>query len=204
MPYLQIFSRIVAGAIRLLRTRTLVSCRKRSLCANTWTALIDCKVNNRLHQHHCDRWKWTTVAAAQLISNKRWASHFQRRGSVQGTCSERALWSSTLSGNWDHRLGSGLLPLWSGHSLIRMLVTFLVQSNALDAFSVGGAVAAHIAHSITEVIECFLSGNNFNKPWTWQHQLLPSVRTFVIRPDVWKMQARESLSREAWHFFCVD
>ena len=45
-----------------------------------------------------------------------------------------------------------------------MLVTFLVQSNALDACSVGGVVAAHIAHSITEVIECFLSDNNFNKP----------------------------------------
>ena len=46
-----------------------------------------------------------------------------------------------------------------------------------------------------------MSGDTFNKAWTWQHQLLPSVRTFVVRPDVWKMQARESRGREAWHFF---
>ena len=132
---------------------------KRSFCANTWSALIDCKVNNRLHQHHFDRWQWATGAAAQWISNKRWASHFhtfrdvvQSRVHVQ--CERCGRRYCQATGTTD--LVLDFCPVeWTFPLHPYVSWYFWFNRMHFDAFSVGGVVAAHIAHSITEVIKCF-------------------------------------------------
>ena len=75
-----------------------------------------------------------------------------------------------------------------------------MQVNALDVFSVGGAVAANVAHGVSELIKGFLTAKNYQKPWKWKNNLLSNVRTFVARPELQKGTSRDSQGREAWHW----
>ena len=76
----------------------------------------------------------------------------------------------------------------------------LTQLNALDVFSVGGAVAANVTHGVSELIKGFLTAKNHQKPWKWKNHLLSNVRTSAVRPESQKGTSRDCQGREAWHW----
>ncbi len=133
-----------------------------SLSAKIWSALIDYAVDTRLHQYHFDRWQWTTVSAAQSIAN-------QLEQSLSFTLSEK-WFSLEYMFNAAAAVVDIVRQLGPPHWFwtfapaewtfpMHMSITDVsIQSHALDAFSVGGVVAAHIAHSITSVIKGILLG----------------------------------------------
>ena len=85
--------------------------------------------------------------------------------------------------------------------LLRIAVgSFLTHVCALDVFSVGGVVAANVAHGISELIKGFLTGKNYQKPWKWKNHLLFTGRTFVVRLESQKGTSRDCQGREAWHW----
>ena len=78
--------------------------------------------------------------------------------------------------------------------------TILTQLNALDVFSVGGAVAANVAHGMLELIKELLTRKNYQKPWKWKNNFLSTVPAFVVRLESQKGTSWDSQGREAWHW----
>ena len=177
---------------------------KESLCAKMSSAIIDHAADHRLHQFHFDRWQWSTVTAVFNVSvtnkmtlsftlSEKWFSPeymFNVASAVTGIV--RQLGPPTWF--WTFAPAEWTCPL---HMVVEDRRT---QGNAVDAFTVGGVVAANVAHGMSELIKGSITGKNYQKPWKWKNSLLSNVRTFVVRPELQKGTSRDSQGREAWHW----